>query len=47
MVQPHPTGHSLWLLTAEVENFYNQCDPDKENLCLYGAADLRVAAYVC
>ncbi|XP_038985336.1 PHD finger protein ALFIN-LIKE 3-like isoform X1 [Phoenix dactylifera] len=23
-------------LTADVEDFYRQCDPDKENLCLYG-----------
>ncbi|KAH9328020.1 hypothetical protein KI387_000128, partial [Taxus chinensis] len=23
-------------LTTEVEDFYNQCDPDKDNLCLYG-----------
>ncbi|MFS7950048.1 putative chromatin regulator PHD family [Helianthus anomalus] len=23
-------------LTAEVEDFYQQCDPGKENLCLYG-----------
>ncbi|GAU28799.1 hypothetical protein TSUD_357850 [Trifolium subterraneum] len=23
-------------LTTDVEDFYNQCDPDKENLCLYG-----------
>jgi len=23
-------------LTADVEEFYQQCDPDKENLCLYG-----------
>ncbi|CAL5329920.1 hypothetical protein CsSME_00010396 [Camellia sinensis var. sinensis] len=23
-------------LTTEVEKFYQQCDPDKENLCLYG-----------
>ncbi|KAK9287285.1 hypothetical protein L1049_015698 [Liquidambar formosana] len=23
-------------LTVEVEKFYQQCDPDKENLCLYG-----------
>ncbi|KAM0039224.1 putative chromatin regulator PHD family [Helianthus debilis subsp. tardiflorus] len=23
-------------LTAEVEDFYQQCDPEKENLCLYG-----------
>lgn len=23
-------------LTADVEDFYQQCDPDKENLCLYG-----------
>lgn len=23
----------------QVENFYNQCDPGKENLCLYGYAD--------
>ncbi|KAK7271994.1 hypothetical protein RJT34_28310 [Clitoria ternatea] len=23
-------------LTTEVEDFYSQCDPEKENLCLYG-----------
>ncbi|CAJ2663467.1 unnamed protein product [Trifolium pratense] len=23
-------------LTTDAENLYNQCDPDKENLCLYG-----------
>lgn len=23
-------------LTAEVDKFYQQCDPEKENLCLYG-----------
>ncbi|KAF7843566.1 PHD finger protein ALFIN-LIKE 3-like isoform X1 [Senna tora] len=23
-------------LTTDVEEFYNQCDPEKENLCLYG-----------
>ena len=23
----------------QVDNFYNQCDPAKENLCLYGYAD--------
>uniref|UniRef100_A0A0D9W5H5 PHD finger protein ALFIN-LIKE n=1 Tax=Leersia perrieri TaxID=77586 RepID=A0A0D9W5H5_9ORYZ len=23
-------------LTSDVEKFYNQCDPEKENLCLYG-----------
>ncbi|KAL5579524.1 hypothetical protein UlMin_011966 [Ulmus minor] len=23
-------------LTSEVEDFYQQCDPEKENLCLYG-----------
>ncbi|CAL0308706.1 unnamed protein product [Lupinus luteus] len=23
-------------LTIDVEEFYNQCDPEKENLCLYG-----------
>ncbi|XP_031380576.1 PHD finger protein ALFIN-LIKE 7-like [Punica granatum] len=23
-------------LTTDVEKFYQQCDPDKENLCLYG-----------
>ncbi|CAA3010846.1 PHD finger ALFIN-LIKE 4 [Olea europaea subsp. europaea] len=23
-------------LTTEVEDFYQQCDPEKENLCLYG-----------
>ncbi|KAL6494452.1 PHD finger protein Alfin1 [Orobanche gracilis] len=26
----------LKALTNEVENFYQQCDPEKENLCLYG-----------
>ncbi|GKV00834.1 hypothetical protein SLEP1_g13454 [Rubroshorea leprosula] len=24
-------------LTTEVEEFYQQCDPEKENLCLYGS----------
>ena len=24
---------------ADVEAFYAQCDPDKENLCLYGNPD--------
>ncbi|GAB2278252.1 PHD finger protein Alfin1 [Dionaea muscipula] len=23
-------------LTSDVDKFYNQCDPEKENLCLYG-----------
>ncbi|KAL1298342.1 hypothetical protein HN51_042717 [Arachis hypogaea] len=23
-------------LTTDVQDFYNQCDPEKENLCLYG-----------
>ncbi|KAH7840592.1 hypothetical protein Vadar_018951 [Vaccinium darrowii] len=23
-------------LTSDVEEFYQQCDPEKENLCLYG-----------
>lgn len=27
---------SLALLHAEVEDFYQACDPEKENLCLYG-----------
>ncbi|KAL3497435.1 hypothetical protein ACH5RR_040167 [Cinchona calisaya] len=26
-------------LTTDVERFYQQCDPDKENLCLYGLPD--------
>ncbi|KAM0953072.1 putative chromatin regulator PHD family [Dioscorea sansibarensis] len=26
----------LKALTTDVEEFYQQCDPDKENLCLYG-----------
>jgi hypothetical protein len=26
----------LKALTSEVEEFYRQCDPEKENLCLYG-----------
>jgi hypothetical protein len=26
----------LKALTADVEEFYRQCDPEKENLCLYG-----------
>mmetsp|Transcript_5807 Transcript_5807/g.7844 ORF Transcript_5807/g.7844 Transcript_5807/m.7844 type:complete len:229 (-) Transcript_5807:384-1070(-) len=26
-------------LTRDVEEFYTQCDPDKENLCLYGNSD--------
>lgn len=26
-------------LTQDVDEFYRQCDPEKENLCLYGNAD--------
>eukprot|EP00249_Psilotum_nudum_P016700 c25953_g1_i5 orf=791-1531(-) len=26
-------------LTTDVEEFYRQCDPEKENLCLYGLPD--------
>jgi len=26
-------------LTTDVDDFYEQCDPDKENLCLYGNPD--------
>ncbi|CAI9093764.1 OLC1v1029326C1 [Oldenlandia corymbosa var. corymbosa] len=26
-------------LTTDVERFYQQCDPEKENLCLYGLPD--------
>ncbi|KAL6627392.1 hypothetical protein ACP70R_031118 [Stipagrostis hirtigluma subsp. patula] len=29
----------LRALTHDVEDFYAQCDPDKENLCLYGYAN--------
>lgn len=29
----------LKALTTEVEKFYSLCDPDKENLCLYGNPD--------
>eukprot|EP00898_Chlorokybus_atmophyticus_P005806 jgi/Chlat1/6226/Chrsp44S05813 len=29
----------LKALSSEVENFYTQCDPEKENLCLYGYPD--------
>ncbi|KAK1693141.1 hypothetical protein QYE76_009838 [Lolium multiflorum] len=29
----------LRALTNDVEEFYGQCDPDKENLCLYGYAN--------
>lgn len=29
----------LKALTTEVEGFYQQCDPEKENLCLYGYPD--------
>ncbi|CAM6061241.1 unnamed protein product [Sphagnum tenellum] len=29
----------LKALTADVEEFYQQCDPEKENLCLYGFPD--------
>lgn len=29
----------LKALTTEVEEFYRQCDPEKENLCLYGYPD--------
>ncbi|KAG0485572.1 hypothetical protein HPP92_009651 [Vanilla planifolia] len=28
-------------LTHDVEDFYQQCDPDKENLCLYGFPNER------
>ncbi|KAK1314482.1 PHD finger protein ALFIN-LIKE 5 [Acorus calamus] len=28
-------------LTTDVEEFYNQCDPEKENLCLYGFPNER------
>jgi hypothetical protein len=28
-------------LTTDVEEFYQQCDPDKENLCLYGFPNER------
>ena len=27
----------LTLPSAEVDDFYRQCDPDRDNLCLYGA----------
>jgi hypothetical protein len=27
------------LLQTAVDDFYEQCDPDKENLCLYGNPD--------
>ncbi|XP_075523326.1 PHD finger protein ALFIN-LIKE 5-like [Primulina tabacum] len=29
-------GGLIKALTADVEEFYQQCDPEKENLCLYG-----------
>ncbi|KAH9532425.1 hypothetical protein CY35_19G093400 [Sphagnum magellanicum] len=29
----------LKALTSDVEEFYRQCDPEKENLCLYGFSD--------
>merc|ERR1719218_394049 len=29
----------LKALTSDVDKFYSQCDPEKENLCLYGYAD--------
>jgi len=29
----------LRALTEDVDEFYGQCDPDRENLCLYGEAD--------
>mmetsp|Transcript_48866 Transcript_48866/g.156519 ORF Transcript_48866/g.156519 Transcript_48866/m.156519 type:complete len:213 (+) Transcript_48866:228-866(+) len=29
----------LKALTSDVDEFYTQCDPDKENLCLYGNPD--------
>ena len=29
----------LTALTAEVDRFYTECDPDRENLCLYGNPD--------
>mmetsp|Transcript_1715 Transcript_1715/g.3843 ORF Transcript_1715/g.3843 Transcript_1715/m.3843 type:complete len:239 (+) Transcript_1715:182-898(+) len=29
----------LRALTLDVDSFYSQCDPDRENLCLYGEAD--------
>lgn len=30
---------SVFFSRADVERFYAQCDPDKENLCLYGNPD--------
>lgn len=29
-------GGMIKALTTDVDEFYQQCDPDKENLCLYG-----------
>ncbi|KAF1859623.1 hypothetical protein Lal_00010207 [Lupinus albus] len=29
-------GSIIKALTTDVADFYNQCDPEKENLCLYG-----------
>jgi len=32
-------GGLLRALTDEVDDFYQQCDPERENLCLYGERD--------
>ncbi|KAI8474265.1 MAG: hypothetical protein J3K34DRAFT_408729 [Monoraphidium minutum] len=32
-------GAILRALTSEVDRFFGQCDPERENLCLYGYAD--------
>ena len=35
-----PLPRAPWVYRPlQVDNFYNQCDPAKENLCLYGYAD--------
>lgn len=31
----------LYALTRDVDDFFSQCDPDKDNLCLYGHPDER------
>ena len=32
-------GAVLRALTTEVDRFFSQCDPERENLCLYGYSD--------
>ncbi|PNX72440.1 DNA binding protein [Trifolium pratense] len=32
----NPSNVEIRIQSSYVEDFYNQCDPEKENLCLYG-----------